>query len=84
MNNLKPACISCNRSKRSAATRAVRAKNGWSSAPLSKKEKNDIRVSRAIGGGLIGGAAGAALGPIGAIVGAGIGALLGDASGQEE
>lgn len=76
-NNLKPACMSCNRSKGSSTTKTARARNGHTRAPLSKSKKNEIRASRAIGGGLAGGALGAAFGPIGAAIGLGLGALIG-------
>jgi 5-methylcytosine-specific restriction endonuclease McrA len=38
LNNYLPACISCNRSKGTSSTKAIRNKNGLDKAPLSKKE----------------------------------------------
>jgi 5-methylcytosine-specific restriction endonuclease McrA len=37
--NLRPACISCNREKQAIATRAYRARNGITCAPLSREQR---------------------------------------------
>jgi len=39
LNNLYPACISCNRSKQASATRTARSKKGYRAAPLSARKK---------------------------------------------
>ena len=83
-NNLKPACMSCNRSKGSTTTKAARGRHGHIKAPLSKNKKSEIRAGRAIGGGLAGGALGAPFGPIGAAIGLGLGALIGHQSDIDE
>ena len=40
-NNLYTACISCNRSKGNGTTASARAANGYRTAPLSEKKKNE-------------------------------------------
>lgn len=62
LNNLYPACISCNRSKRDWPNRKARAKHGYRSAPYSKKVKQENTILGAVVGGLVGGIAGAARG----------------------
>ncbi len=50
LSNLYASCIPCNRSKGSASTRSARAKNGFKSAPLSKKRKvNNTLTCGAVG-----------------------------------
>jgi 5-methylcytosine-specific restriction endonuclease McrA len=51
LNNLYPACISCNRSKGSQATRAVRAGYGRTRAPLSNAKRSENRFWNALEGG---------------------------------
>ena len=41
LNNLYPACISCNRSKGASSTSRAREKNGYKSAPLSINKKKE-------------------------------------------
>ncbi len=71
LNNLKPACISCNFDKGTQATRTARGRNGKTRAPLSaekrKQAKNENMLLGILGGGLAGLAVG---GPIGATIGA--------------
>ena len=77
LNNLYPACISCNRSKGDSSAASARAKNGKSRAPLSTEKRKDAKTSNALAGGVAGAAIGALAGPFGALVGAAIGAHLG-------
>ncbi|HEY3357168.1 MAG TPA: HNH endonuclease signature motif containing protein [Polyangia bacterium] len=90
LNNLRPAHIPCNRSKRDGSTRAARARHGYSRAPMSSEQQERKRASNTakgagIGGGVAGLLAAIAGGPVGlaALAGAGIGALVGHASDVE-
>lgn len=71
LNNLKPACISCNLDKSAKTTGTVRGWNGKTRAPLSvekrKQAKSENALLGAIGGGLVGFAV---AGPVGAAIGA--------------
>lgn len=80
LNNLFPACISCNRSKREQPTKTARSYYGNSRAPYSKKRKQSIQNQNTVAGTVIGGIFGSVFGPIGAFVGAGIGAAIGNDS----
>ncbi len=73
LQNLYPACVSCNRSKQASSTQIARRKNGFKSAPLPRKKKK----RNALIGGLSGAVLGSRLGPLGAIAGAAIGAFVG-------
>lgn len=77
LNNLYAACISCNRSKGSSTTRSARAKNGFRSAPFSKKQK----VNNALTGGVIGALSLLFVPPhfrvVAAVVGTAVGAIIG-------
>ena len=77
LNNLFPACISCNRSKRDGSTRAARAQYGRKRAPLSQERKDRVRSKNTVKGGIVGAGLGSFLGPGGAIVGGFLGALIG-------
>jgi len=77
LNNLYPACITCNRSKNNNSTRSARAKHGRIVAPLSKENRKIARKGNAITGGLAGGFIGLLFGPIGIIVGAALGTKFG-------
>jgi hypothetical protein len=77
LNNLYPACITCNRNKAVQSSRAARSQYGRKSAPYSRTKKGQIRRSNAITGGLIGGFLGSIGGPLGSAVGAAIGAEIG-------
>jgi len=79
VRNLKPAHISCNRSKQDRDSRSVRrAKGAPTRAPLSKAKKARIRKRRALGRGLGGGFLGWLLGgPSGAAIGVLLGTTLG-------
>jgi len=76
--NLRPACISCNRSKRDGSTRSARRVNGMSRSPMSTQRRAAEQADNtAIG--ILGGAAagGVVAGPLGALAGAVIGGLAG-------
>ena len=81
LNNLYPACIGCNRSKRHKGTRSVRARNGISRSPLSAAHRKEARAENTTLGVLGGAFAGGLIaGPIGAIAGALVGGYAGTAS----
>jgi hypothetical protein len=50
INNLLPACVACNRSKRDAPTKTIRLCNGFTAAPLSKCEQRKRRSENAAAG----------------------------------
>lgn len=85
LNNLYPACIECNRDKKTSSTRSARNKNGQTKAPYSKEKKETIRSKNRTTKGLIGTTIGFAVGgPIGAIIGTGIGYIIGDSEDPED
>ncbi len=47
LNNLYPACIPCNRSKGTQSTRTVRARNGKTRAPLSRRNRENAKIINA-------------------------------------
>lgn len=74
LRNLRPACISCNRSKQDRSNRSVRAKHGYTGAPLSRSD----RSRRERRGAALGAGAGfVAGGPVGALLGGVFGLLAG-------
>jgi hypothetical protein len=77
INNLYPACISCNRSKGTVSSRSVRAVHGFKSAPLSRERKKEAKSNNAVIGAIIGGIFGIFIGPWWVLVGGGIGAAIG-------
>ncbi|MBS1769716.1 MAG: HNH endonuclease [Acidobacteria bacterium] len=77
-NNLYPACISCNRSKRAGSSRAARTRNGQCRAPYSRAKVRAKRNDNQLGGVITGGIIGSRFGPGGAVVGALLGAWFGD------
>ena len=77
LNNLYPACISCNRSKGASSTRASRKKHDYKCAPLSREKKTQNAWAGGIGGALAGRILLAPLGPLGVAAGALIGAAIG-------
>lgn len=77
LNNLYPACVSCNRSKGSSSTVSARSKYGKSCAPLSKSKRKKVRVENTLAGGAIGAMVGSVGGPVGVFIGACLGASLG-------
>lgn len=78
--NLRPACISCNRSKQASCSRSTRRTNGMSRSPLSHSKRRQARAENTILGLVGGGLAGAAFGPGGALVGAVAGAICGEST----
>lgn len=77
LNNLYPACISCNRNKAVQSSRAARVQYGRRRAPYSRTRKEQIRRSNVVTGGVIGGFLGSIGGPWGSVAGAAIGAEIG-------
>lgn len=78
LNNLYPACISCNRSKGASSTASARAKNGKTRAPLSLEKRKKEKAGNAVAGGALGMMLGGALaGPVGALVVGCMGAAIG-------
>ena len=77
-NNLRPACISCNRSKQAKHSRVVRMANGLARAPFSMRRRAEEAKKRGIFGIVAGGITGfRAAGPVGAIVGGIAGFVIG-------
>ena len=78
LRNLKPACISCNCSKRDGSNSTVRARHGRSRAPLSRGRRRAAQVETGLLGGGLGWLAGRALlGPGAAILTGILGLALG-------
>jgi len=77
LNNLYPACISCNRAKRDSSTASARARNGKSKAPLSAEKRRKAKAGNSLTGGAIGALVGLVAGPVGSIVCALYGAHIG-------
>jgi len=81
LNNLKPACISCNLDKGTQTTRAARGRNGKTRAPMSVEKRKQAKSENTFLGALGGGLAGLAVGgPIGAAIGAFAGGHLAGAA----
>jgi len=78
LNNLFPACISCNLEKGVSSTKESRLKNGITRAPFNKEKKNKIKSDNTITGMGIGGAIGLIGGPIGVLIGTVLGAVIGN------
>lgn len=77
LNNLYPACISCNRSKGIHATRSVRGRFGYTRAPLSAAKKEQARTESGIAGAVVGALVGLSTGGAGAVVCGIVGLCLG-------
>lgn len=77
LNNLLPACIPCNLSKSNSSTKAARAKNGQTRAPLNASTKQQIKTKNTVGGAFIGGVIGSIFGPVGIAIGSSIGGAIG-------
>lgn len=85
LNNLFPACVSCNRSKQHGSSRDMRAVNGITGVPLSEAQLANARSENAFGGGLLGAGVGLLLGGGPLILGLGlIGALVGAAKDPDD
>ena len=78
LNNLYPACITCNLDKGTQHTKTARRQNGTTRAPFSKAKKERIKNGNTTAGVIIGGILGATVGPLGAIVGATVGGYIGN------
>ena len=76
-NNLKPACVKCNRDKSDYTTRTARKWNGTSKAPFSKATKTKMREENANTFAVIGGLVGIIGGPLGVVAGGFIGHQIG-------
>ena len=76
-NNLRPACVSCNRDKSNRSTPTARTWNATTRAPLSREKKRQIRAENTTAGGVLGGLLGLAGGPLGVVIGASVGAAFG-------
>jgi 5-methylcytosine-specific restriction endonuclease McrA len=77
INNLYPACISCNRKKKNSSTQSARHKHGLNRAPYSKEKKSEIRLLNTLAGGVSGLILGSFLGQRGVLWGLTIGSILG-------
>jgi len=79
LNNLYAACISCNRSKGALETRAARAREGRTRAPLSREKRKAARRENAFLGGVLSVLGGATIGAtgVGLMVLGGLGAAAG-------
>lgn len=76
-NNLRPAHISCNRSRQARSAAAVRAENGVARPPLSHSKRNERQAGGALAGSVVALLVGATtLAPV--LILAGIGAWLSD------
>lgn len=79
IQNLYPACPRCNRQKQAESSRDVRARNGFSRAPLNEKRREQELEKQRKGGAIAGGVAGALIGgPAGLLWGALAGFGVGD------
>jgi len=76
LNNLFPAHISCNRSKRASSTRAARSQCGRTRAPYCRERKQRIIRDNTIRGSVIGGLIGSVGSPWGSAAGAYIGGWI--------
>lgn len=77
ISNLKPAHISCNRSKQANATRAIRARHGKSRAPLSADARAIKRDRSELVAGVFFGSIGSFWGPVGVLIGGLVGLIVG-------
>lgn len=79
INNLFPACISCNRKKSTKSSAYARGENGFSAAPLSKQAKSRKRADNTFYGSTAGLIAGTVLRtpPLGLLTSIVIGAAIG-------
>jgi hypothetical protein len=77
LQNLFAACISCNRSKGKGTTKAARAANGKTKAPLHVAKRRQEKMKNAAAGAVVGAGVGAVFGPLGALVFGALGAKIG-------
>lgn len=84
LNNLFPACITCNRAKGIRTSRTARVQHGRKGAPLSRAGKDGVRRSNALAGAGLGAVVGGFLGgPPGALIGGALGGIIGHSSDPE-
>ena len=62
LNNLYPACISCNRSKQHGSTRTERDRYGHTKAPYSRERANEFTENNTWAGAVAGASTGAMVG----------------------
>jgi len=84
LNNLYPACISCNREKGNGTNYSIRSKNAVRKAPLSGEMRRKALISRATKGALAGAAVGRLLGPGGMLIGGTLGILIAGSEDPDE
>lgn len=78
-NNLRAACISCNRSKQVVSAQAARRDAGFRRPPLSVEQRRKVKIRAVLGAAGVGAALGAKLAGLpGFWFGGLIGALFGD------
>ena len=78
LNNLYPACISCNIEKGVNSSYSARKKNGKSRVPYNKERKKHLKANNLTGGIIVGGLLGSFFGPFGIAAGIALGAVIGD------
>ena len=78
LNNLYPACISCNEEKGIMHTQTARGYNRQTRAPYSKAKKQKLKNQNTIGGLVAGAITGSIFVPVGALVGGVIGGAIGE------
>jgi len=61
-NNLYPACIGCNRSKKAQDIRPIKEENGFRGPPMPAKMKEGIRQRNTLGTAIVSGVTGILLG----------------------
>ena len=61
LRNLRPACITCNCSKRDGSNRTIRARHGRTRAPLSRDRRRAAKIRNGVVGAGLGWVAGRAL-----------------------
>jgi len=77
LNNLYPACISCNRDKATVGSRSARAWHSRHRAPLSREKRREVRSNNRAIGTLVGALLGTSAGGIGILLGGAVGYLIG-------
>ncbi len=80
LNNLYPACVSCNYEKGTLHTKTARSWNKTSRAPYSAFKKKQVKEDNTFGGVFIGGLLGAFFGPAGVAIGATLGGAFGSSN----
>lgn len=78
LNNLYPACISCNLAKGVLDTKVARNYYGQTRAPYSKEKKQKIKTQNTVNGAIGGAIVGSVFGPVGILIGTIAGAAIGE------